>query len=667
MRADARDGEEIWRGLLDRLRDGDCPPFDEHWTAFLEASERRAAADGPLPVWRPDPDALGRSNLGRLMRDRGVANYEALHRWSVDDRATFWEQASRRVGVVWAREPEAMLDASGGAEHPVWAPGARLNIVDSCFTGPGDAPAILSGRESSERLDVLTFAELLRLSERVAGGLCRMDCRAGDAVALYMPMTAECVAAYLGILRAGCRAVSIADSFSSAELRKRLDIGNAVAIVTVDRFRRAGKTVAVMDKVREAEAPRAIVIDLDTGDLGAKLRDGDLRWEEFLGPDDAFPAVEADPHDTINVLFSSGTTGTPKAIPWTHLTPVKCAVDGHFHQDIRPGDVVAWPTNIGWMMGPWLIFASLINGATIALFEGAPSGADFVRFVERTGVTVLGVVPSLVRAWRNLDDPWPADWNRVRVFSSTGEPSNRRDYLWLMSRSEYRAPVIEYCGGTEVGGAYITGTVVQSASPSTFTTPALGLDLAILDDRGCPVTEGQEGEVFLVPPSIGLSQRLLNRDHHEAYHAGVPEGSEGQVLRRHGDRLTRLARGCYRAQGRADDTMNLAGVKVGSLEIERAPEGHEAVRACAAIGVQPGGEGAERLVVYVVPGGEAEREKLKRELGTRLARKLNPLFRVHDLVITDSLPYTATNKLMRRKLKASYASARAADSEGETR
>ena len=162
-------------------------------------------------------------------------------------------------------------------------------------------------------------------------------------------------------------------------------------------------------------------------------------------------------------------------------------MDGHFHHDIRPGDVVAWPTNIGWMMGPWLIYAALLNRACIALYEGLPGGPDFARFIERAGVSMLGVVPSLVRAWRESDACADADWSRIEVFSSTGEPSNRRDYLWLTSLTGHRAPVIEYCGGTEIGGGYVTGTAVQPASPSTFTTPALGLDIVIIGDDGVPL------------------------------------------------------------------------------------------------------------------------------------------------------------------------------------
>jgi acetyl-CoA synthetase len=329
-------------------------------------------------------------------------------------------------------------------------------------------------------------------------------------------------------------------------------------------------------------------------------------------------------------------------------------MDGHFHHDIQRGDVVAWPTNIGWMMGPWLIFATLINRGCIALYEGLPSARGFAEFVHNAGVGMLGVVPSLVRAWRDSSACEDVDWSRINIFSSTGEPSNRHDYLWLMSRTGYRAPVIEYCGGTEIGGGYITGSVVQPTSPATFSTPALGLDLVVLDEDGQPVPDGEEGEVFLVPPSIGLSQMLLNRDHEEVYYEGCPTGPNGEVLRRHGDQIARLPGGYFRAQGRADDTMNLGGIKVSSLELERVLEHHPAVYEAAAVAVQPEGEGAEKLVVFAVLAEEIAKDELQRELGKALADQLNPLFKLHDLVIVDSLPRTASNKLMRRELRSRY-------------
>ncbi len=166
--------------------------------------------------------------------------------------------------------------------------------------------------------------------------------------------------------------------------------------------------------------------------------------------------------------------------------------------------------------------------------------------------------------------------------------------------------------------------------------------------------EGEMGEFYLVPPSIGLSQELLNGDHDQVYYDGCPSGPKGEVLRRHGDQMARLYKGFYKAQGRSDDTMNLGGVKVSSLELERVLNAHEAVYESAAVAVQPEGEGAEKLIVYVVFEEEIDAERLRKELGSMIAKRLNPLFKIHDLVPTDQLPRTASNKLMRRQLRAQY-------------
>jgi len=642
-----------WLEFVDRVRSDPSIGFDEQWRRFLELSEARDPALGPLPTWVPSTGRIEASNLAQLAATLGMASYDELHRWSVDHRAEFWAAVIDRLGIVFAEPPEKILDLGNGPADPRWLPGARLNITDSCFRPDDCVLAIVQGHEGGDEDVYVSFGELEALVNRVANGLRERGFRPGDRIALYMPMNIECVAAYLGIIRAGCAVVSIADSFAPQEVGRRLGIAAAAGIITVDVFSRGGRPIPLFDKVCEAGAPRAVVITND--DVTAPmLRDGDLYWSDFLGDDGDFESVTTEPNTLTNVLFSSGTTGEPKAIPWTHLTPVKCAMDGHLHQDIRPGSVVCWPTNIGWMMGPWLIYATLLNRGCIALYEGLPSGPDFARFIHRSGVSMLGVVPSLVRAWRDSGACAGVDWSRIEVFSSTGEPSNRHDYLWLTSLTGHRAPVIEYCGGTEIGGGYITGTVVQPASPATFTTPALGLDLVILDDAGDPVADGEEGEVFLVPPSIGLSQTLLNRDHDEVYHAGCPTGPDGETLRRHGDQIARLPGGFFRAQGRADDTMNLGGVKVSSLELERVIDHHPAVSESAAVAVQPGGEGAEKLVVFAVAQVATDRDELLVELRRRIAVELNPLFKLHDLVLVDALPRTASNKLMRRELRSGY-------------
>ena len=657
--ADSQDRR--WQEYVAALRAAGGAPFAEQWARFGELFAGRDDRDGPPLVWQPGEDALERSNLWALLDEVGLDDYAALHRWSVQNRAEFWRRAIDRLGIELVEPPSAIVELDAGAAQPRWLPGARLSIVDSCFHAAPDAVAIRYGGDDGA-VDDVTCAELLRLVNRVANGLAEHGFEPGETIALYMPMTVECVAAYLGIVRAGLAVVSIADSFSPAEVRRRLAITGTRTVLTVASFERAGKTIRMFDKVVEAEVERAIVITAD-GERPA-LRAGDLEWRELLSDRDGYDAAAArDPYSVTNVLFSSGTTGEPKAIPWTQLTPLKCAMDGHFHHDIRPGDAVAWPTNIGWMMGPWLIYAALINRASVALYTGAPNGPGFTRFVTAAGVTVLGVVPALVRSWRAADTPGFDGWRGVRTFSSTGEPSNREDYLWLMSRAGYRAPVIEYLGGTEIGGGHVTGSVLQPASPATFTTPALGLDVVLLDDDGNPTDDSGEGEMYLVPPSIGLSQTLLNRDHDEVYYRGCPAGPNGEVLRRHGDQMARLAYGFYRAQGRADDTMNLGGIKVSSLELERVLGSHERVYEAAAVAVQPSGEGAEQLVVFAVLDGAAgvsdrdlDIDALRGELGALLKRDLNPLFKIYDLRLIDKLPRTASNKIMRRELRARYGS-----------
>jgi acetyl-CoA synthetase len=304
------------------------------------------------------------------------------------------------------------------------------------------------------------------------------------------------------------------------------------------------------------------------------------------------------------------------------------------------------------MMGPWLIYAALMNRATIALYDGAPSGRDFGEFVQDARVSLLGVVPSLVKTWRASKCMEGLDWSSIKAFSSTGECSNASDMHYLMYLANY-APVIEYCGGTEIGGGYITGTVVQPAVPAAFSTPALGLDLVVLDENDKPTPNG---EVFLVPPSLGLSLRLLNRDHFETYYKDTPRDSSGRVLRRHGDQIEVMPGGYYRAHGRVDDTMNLGGIKVSSAEIERALNGAPGVRETAAIAVPPPGGGPSLLVVYFVADGASTLriEELGPRLQERIRKELNPLFKISDLRRVDSLPRTASNKVMRRLLRDDY-------------
>ena len=609
---------------------------------------------GPPPAWFPTDEDITEANITRLMAELHIKIYPEFHAWSVAHRDTFWQMMINVLGIKATETyTEAQKDATGISTKL-----AKLNIVESCFNAPDDAVAIITQRENDENLSTLTYHELESLTNRVANGLVEIGMEPGDAVAVDMPMNAESVAIYLGIVKAGCVVVGIADSFAPEEIATRLRIGNAKAVFTQDYINRAGKRLPLYEKVVAADASKVIVFSCEGSESLPQIRrEDDMTWGDFLSDTDTFTAVPCHPDANTNILFSSGTTGEPKAIPWTHTTPIKSAADAYLHHDIHPGDVLAWYTNLGWMMGPWLIYASLINRATIALYEGVPTGRDFGVFVQNAKVNMLGVVPTLVRAWKHTDCMHGLDWHAIRAFSSTGECSNPEEMLYLMSLAGYK-PVIEYCGGTEIGGGYITGTRVQPAAPSAFTTPALGLNFLLFDDDG---NLSDNGEVFIVSPSLGLSTSLLNADHNEVYFAGTPQSN----LRRHGDAIERLGNGFetepwlagakYRVLGRVDDTMNLSGIKVSAAEIEEVLNIVNGIQETAAVAVSPKDGGPSQLAIYTVlsaSNAEVTKQEIHTALQTALSQHLNPLFRIHDVVIVDALPRTASNKILRRFLRA---------------
>lgn len=643
-------GTDEWQRLSREVLTPETP-FSEHQEAFAKAYADWDRARGPAPAWIPTEAEVAATNVGAVERD-----WNAFHRTTREDPEGFWGAMFERLGIVFAEAPERVLDVSDGPEQPRWLPGARMNIAASALREPASQRLAVITRGETGPVRRYTTAQLTARVHEVAQGLAAWGIGVGDAVAIDMPMTYESVVIYLAIVHVGAVAVSIADSFAPAEIATRLRIADAKAIVTQDVIARGGKRIALYDRVCEADAPKAVVLPADAT-LSVTLRSGDISYEDLIAEGFGRGPVEAaicDAGAPTNILFSSGTTGDPKAIVWTHITPIKAATDGWAHHDIRPGDVVAWPTNLGWMMGPWLIYASLLGGAAIALYDGSPLTRGFTEFVREAEVTMLGVVPSLVRAWRNNGATDGVDWSKIRCFSSTGEASKADDMLWLMSRAGYK-PVIEYCGGTEIGGGYICGSCVQPQAPAAFSTPAVGSAFVILDDDGKPC---DEGELALIPPMLGSSERLLNRDHHEVYFADMPKGPNGEVLRRHGDHVGHVGGGYYRALGRVDDTMNLGGIKTSSAEIERVLATVTGVVETAAIAVSPEGGGPSQLVIYTVvkPDAGLTAEILIPKFQDRIKKHLNPLFKLSDVVVTDALPRTASNKVMRRVLRKQYGS-----------
>ncbi|KAH1254162.1 putative acyl-activating enzyme 17, peroxisomal [Glycine max] len=566
------------------------------------------------PAWIPDPESAALTNVWKLLERKGeeflcsaykdpITSFDDFQKFSVSNPEIYWKCVLDEMSISFSKPPECILRDSPSGESPLshpsgqWLPGASINPAQNCLN--------VNGKRSLNDTVIIWRDEQL------------------DDLPLQR-MTLE-------------------------ELRDE------------DLIMRGDKSIPLYSRVVDAQSPMAVVIPTKGSEFSMKLRNGDVSWHDFLEKVNnlkgkEFIATEQPIETFTNILFSSGTTGDPKAIPWTNITPLKAAADAWCHMDVRKGDVVCWPTNLGWMMGPWLVYASLLNGASVALYIGSPLGSAFAKFVQDAKVTMLGVIPSIVRSWRSTNSTSGYDWSSIRCFGSTGEASNVDEYLWLMGRALYK-PIIEYCGGTEIGGGFVCGSLLQAQSLAAFSTPAMCCSLFILDDEGLPIPQNVPGigELALGPLMLGASNTLLNADHYGVYFKGMPL-LNGKVLRRHGDVFERTARGYYHAHGRSDDTMNLGGIKVSSVEIERICNGVDSsILETAAIGVPPSGGGPELLTIAVVfkdsNSTKQDLHQLRMSFNSALQKKLNPLFRVSQVVTLPSLPRTASNKVMRRVLR----------------
>lgn len=629
--------------------------FNLHLLLFTSLFPNWHSHPETAPAWLPSPALIETANITQWMKDLDLPDVKDFHEWTTENLSPFWGKVVEELDIVFETKPNQICDLSKGVESPHWFPDTRMNITASCFNADPAQTAILY-QDHHETIHKITYDDLLKLVNQIANSLIKKGFAAGDTIAIAMPMSQYAIAIYLGIIKMGGIVVSIADSFSSEEIATRLAIAKVKGIFTQDIIMWGGKQLPLYEKVqlacRTLSTPiliTTIVLPCESA-LSVSLHENDLGWDDFLVDNADFTPLMLDPMSPCNILFSSGTTGAPKAIIWNHTTPIKAASDAFFHQNIQPADVLAWPTNLGWMMGPWLVFAALINHATIAVFSGAPKDRAFGEFIQNTKVTMLGVVPTLVATWRQSKCMEQLNWESIKTFSSTGECSNPEDMLYLMSLANYK-PIIEYCGGTEIGGAYISSTVVENNYPSLFSTPTMGLNIILLDEHG---QQSTTGEVAIIPPSIGLSTALLNDNHYQIYFKGMPLSPAGGTLRRHGDQLKQYPNGYYSILGRVDDTMNLSGIKISAAEIERAIAGVENIIEVAAIAIPPVNNGPNLLVIYAAATKILDKESIMKEMQKKINVELNPLFRIYDIIFTNDLPKTASNKIMRRVLRKQY-------------
>jgi acetyl-CoA synthetase len=569
-------------------------------------------------------------------------NWNEFYIWSTQYRENFWDLAINKLNIKWHKKYSGHLLDVSHPDEVVWCKDGKLNIIESCLH-KNDKTAFKFKKESNETIDILSYNQLYENIRKLSHGL-KSILKPNEKVIFYSPFSIEIIELFMACIAIGAIPVLVSDSFSVEELNIRIKLTEAKFIVCNPQYIYNEKIIPLEEKIFSSSIENIIWIG-EIPKINSSKNQINYTTCITNESSEPIPYHYASSNDTCILLFSSGTTSTPKVIPWTHLTPLKCATDAQLIQNINVNDTVCWATSMGWMMAPWLIFAGLINEASIALYQGSPTQIDFLNFTVNSKVTVLGLVPSIVNVWKEKNIEPPKNWI-IRYFSSTGEASHPSTYYFLYHLNKMNAPILEYCGGTEIGGAYIASTTELPLMMSAFNTIAPSLTL----EFGSP---NDPNELYIIPPSIGLSQKLLNKNHKEVYY----DSSFSNYKRKHGDGMQSITYNnhlFYRSIGRVDDTMNLGGIKISSLEIENCLSTHPFVKEIAAIGYVTNSFGAEQLVIYVVTKTiqtEVSKDILLKELQQILSKKLNPLFKIFAIEFINELPRTSSNKVMRRSLK----------------
>jgi len=616
-------------------------------------------------VWEPTPEVVGRARLTKFMDRHGIADHDALLKRSAAEPEWFWDAVVHDLGIRFYRHYDRVLDESAGPEWPRWFTGGKINIVATCVdhwarVQPDKVALTWEGEPGEVRR--LTYADLDREVCRLGSALHRLGVRPGDAVGVFLPMVPETAVSLLAIAKIGAVIVPLFSGFGAVAVSQRLNDAQAKVLICADGFYRRGNVIKMKEVADEAlhdcPAVEHVIVLRRVGREIPWTHGRDRVWDALLEDEpETLPTHRCDPDTPIMIIYTSGTTGRPKGAVHSHAGfPIKGAQDMAWGFDLGPDDTIFWITDIGWMMGPWLIFGSLSQGAAMVIYEGTPdtpSSDRMWRMIADHRVTIFGCAPTLVRALMGAGDELPAkhDLSSLRVLGGTGEPWNPEPWLWFFEHvGKRRLPVINYTGGTEIAGGILVTNLLSPLRPCSFSGPIPGIAADVVDDHGNPVV-GEVGELVIRRPWVGMTNGFWKDN--DRYVQTYWSRFEGVWV--HGDWAYIDPRdGLWYVLGRSDDTLKIAGKRLGPAEIESVLVGHRAVQEAAAVGVPDELKG-EALVCFVVarPGVDAGAE-LALELSDRIARDMGKPLRPKAIHFVPDLPKTRNAKILRRVVKAVY-------------
>jgi acetyl-CoA synthetase len=548
--------------------------------------------------------------------------------------------------VEWFAPYRQVLDVSRGPEWSEWFLGGRLNIAHNCldrWAGTDRVACLWEAEDGNRR--TLTFTEVQAEANRVANALRAWGLREGDRVALCLPMVPELLSILYGCFKVGAAVVPIFAGFGSGAIATRLEDSGARVLFTAGHLERRGKRLPLLEKILELPE-RTVVLRSE-----ALSRPGLCHWEDFI----AFHSTEAATASLASearalILYTSGTTGQPKGAVHTHAgTLAQVGKEIWLGFDHRDDDRFFWLSDIGWMMGPWAILGNHLFGGTIFMYDGAPDHPGPMRLwemLDRQRITTFGISPTAIRMLsKHAEDLPPME--SLRLLGSTGEPWDEASWLWYFERvGRRRCPIINISGGTEIIGSFLFPLPIQSLKPCSLGGPAPGMATEVVDEQGGPVRQ-RKGYLVCTKPAPSMTRGLWNATERylETYWSRFPG------MWYHGDWASVDEDGHWFLHGRADESMNVAGRKIGPAEIEEAMMQHPGVAEAAVIGVPDELKG-EAIVGYAVAKLAAPIDAAA--IGATVVDVLGPAFRPREILVVAELPKTQSGKIVRRLLRQKY-------------